>query len=238
MSKIIIANWKSHPSTISEAQELFKAEIEVAEKYPNVQTIIFPPEKFLEQLTGSALRTDYVLVGHSNQREAGETDELINEKIKKALEVEIAPILFIGEREGESREEILKTQLEKDLAGLSADQISKIIFAYEPVWAISRPSADIDPEALSPNSPRFFPQRQFGPDTPENALGAINFIKEFLKLSPLNFLYGGSINEKNVGDFLKYQEISGVVVGKASLDAVKFEKILEIANNIKHEFIK
>ena len=217
MSKIIIANWKSHPSTISEAQELFKAEIEVAEKYPNVQTIIFPPEKFLEQLTGSALRTDYVLVGHSNQREAGETDELINEKIKKALEREIIPILFIGEKEGEVREDVLKMQLEKDLSSLSADQVSKILFTYEPVWAIST-----NPGGHS--------------DTPEKTLGAINFIKDFLtfnfKLLTLNFLYGGSVNEKNVGNFLKYPEISGAVVGQASLDPKQFSKILEVVSQL------
>lgn len=235
MGKIIIANWKSHPATLEEAQELFKAEMEAAQKYPKVQTIIYLPDMFLEQLTGSAVRTDYVLVGHSSQRELGETDKQINQKIKNALMAGVTPVLFIGEREGESREEILTVQLTKDLADLSADQISKILFAYEPVWAISRPAPDIA-SVLSP-------QRRSGPDTPENVLETIRFIDSFLttnyppagragKLKTINYLYGGSVNEKNVADFLSKPEISGAVVGKASLDPDQFYKILEIVNNI------
>lgn len=209
--KVIIANWKNHPETLPEAENLFKTEIESAQKYPNVQTIIYPPDKFLEQLTGEAVRKDYVLVGHSSKREEGETDETINQKLKKDLEAGVTPILFVGEKQGEPREEVLQNQLIKDLAGLSVEQISKILFTYEPVWAIS----------TNPGGHA---------DTPENALGAIKFIKEFLKLPTSNFLYGGSVNESNVADFLKHPEISGAVVGQASLDASQFAKILETAD--------
>ena len=215
--KIIIANWKNNPSTLAEAKELFNSEIESAKKYSNVQTIILPSDKFLEQLTGSAMRTDYVLVGHSSRREEGETDEIINKKLKIALEGQIIPILFVGEREGESRENVLTAQLTKDLAGLSVEQISKILFTYEPVWAIS----------TNPGG---------HPDTPENALAAIRFINDFLtknyKLKTINYLYGGSVNEKNVGDFLQHPEISGAVIGQASLNPNQFEKILEVTSRL------
>ncbi len=210
-----MANWKNHPATLAEAQELFKAEMEAASKYPNVQTVIYPPDMFLESLTGSAVRTDYVLVGHSSQRELGETDEQINQKIKTALAAGVIPVLFVGEREGESREDILTVQLTKDLADLSAEQISKILFTYEPVWAIS----------TNPGG---------HPDTPENALEAIKFIKDFLtsnyKLETSNYLYGGSVNEKNVASFLQHPEIGGAIVGGASLRAEEFANILKIAS--------
>jgi len=215
MNKIIIANWKSHPDTLAEAQELFKAEIESAQKYPNVQTIIYPPDKFLEQLTGSAVRTDYILVGHSSRREEGETDEQINKKLTTALEGQITPVLFMGEREGESKENVLTVQLTKDLAGLSADQISKVLFTYEPVWAIStNPGGEAD--------------------TPENAVKAVKFIQQFLfknyNLPPSPHLYGGSVKESNVAEFLKYPEIGGAVVGGASLHSEEFTNILKIVS--------
>ncbi len=236
--KIIIANWKSKPSTLAEARELFKAEISAAEQYENVQTVICPPDEFLEFLYSNyklnlgaqdvfwpenskpTVLVSHVLAGHSDRRYGlGETDEVINQKLKMALKAGIIPILLVGEREGESRENVLTTQLTKDLAGLSSGQVSKVLFTYEPVWAISTNLGG-------------------HPDTPESALGAIRFIQNFLlinyQLSTINYqlLYGGSISESNVADFLKHPEISGVVVGAASLDAVKFEKILEITNNI------
>ena len=287
MNKIIIANWKNNPTTLAEAEELFKAEMEAAQKYPNVQTIICPPSEFLEQITiqGSPVDTvnraalylggqdvfwsenskptvpvSHVLVGHSDRRYGlSETDEIVNQKLKKVLGVGIIPILLVGEREGESRENVLTAQLAKDLVGLSAGQISKILFIYEPVWAIStnrpsadvaigieprpvpvspspRPSADVDLGALNPDLPHFFPQRQFGSATPDYTLEAIKFIKNFLtknyKLKTINYLYGGSVNETNVADFLQHIEINGAVVGAASLDPNQFSKILEIANNI------
>lgn len=232
MRKIIIANWKNNPSTFEEAQELFKVEMETAKKYSQVQTVICPPDKFLDQLSRGAVgaqdvfwdeyRPDWaishVLVGHSDRRYGlGETDEVINQKLKKALGDGIAPILLVGEREGESREDILKSQLKKDLVDISADQLSKILFCYEPVWAIS----------TNPNG---------HPDTPESALEAIGFIQNFLtknyKLKTLNYLYGGSVNESNVADFLSKPEISGAIVGKASLDSKQFNKILKVVSGL------
>ena len=239
-NKIIIANWKDNPATLVETEELFKAEIYIAKRYENVQTVICPPTEFLEQLlqggpvnraalygaqdvfwpenSKPTVPISHVLVGHSERRyDLGETDEIVNQKLKAVLEEGIVPVLFVGERGGESREEILTVQLAKDLAGLSVEQVSKILFTYEPVWAIST-----NPGGHS--------------DTPENALEAIKFIDDFLtiyyKLKTKNYLYGGSVNENNVADFLKHPEISGVVVGKASLDSNRFLQILNATTMI------
>lgn len=247
--KVIIANWKANPSTLAEAQELFRAEITEAAKYENVQTIICPPFVYLEELSKLLLTTyysletsslgtqdvfwkesealepqklgiRYVLVGHSDRRyKIGETDETINKKIKSALGAQITPVLLVGERnKGDDRKQVLEKQLSADLDGLIADQISRTLIAYEPVWAIStKPGAE--------------------PDTPENTLKALKIISEFLsinyKLETRNYLYGGSVNEKNVADFLSHPEISGAVIGGASLRKDEFVEILRIISEIK-----
>lgn len=164
------------------------------------------------------LGVKYVLVGHSDRRYTiGESDETINKKVKAALAAEITPILLVGERDGENREEILKKQLSADLAGLSVEEISKVLFTYEPVWAIST-----NPGAK--------------PDTPENAIDAIKFMNNFLatsyQLPVTNFLYGGSVNEKTVVDFFKHPEIIGGVVGGASLRKEEFANMIKLVSQL------
>ena len=245
--KILIANWKANPTTLEEAQELFRAEVAEAAKYENVQTVICPPLVFLEELakidntklgaqdvfweksgpfTGEIssemlknLGVTHVLIGHSDRRyKIGETDEIINKKIKVALEAKIVPVLLVGEKDkGNDRASVLKKQLSLDLDGLDSGQISKVLIAYEPVWAIS----------TNPNSE---------PDTPENTLEAIRIINEILSetytLNPRPCLYGGSITEKNIADFLSHPEISGVVIGGASLRKDEFAEMLRIVSKI------
>jgi len=256
MPKTLVANWKMNPQNLTEAKELFQSTVSEAEKYPNVKTVICPPFVFIEELskllstTNNQLPTtnigaqdifwesegaytgeisgkmlkkfgvSHVLIGHSDRRYAiGESDEIINKKIKAALAIEITPVLLVGEREGESREETLTKQLFADLTGVSASDIGKILFTYEPVWAIST-----NPGAK--------------PDTPENCLKAISFIKNFLSTNyqlPITnnqFLYGGSVNEKNVVDFLKHPEISGAVVGGASLRKEEFGNMIKLVSEL------
>ena len=246
--KILIANWKANPTTLEEAQELFRSEIIEADKYGNIQAIICPPFVYLEELakinsarlgaqdafweksgpfTGEVstemlknFSVSHVLVGHSDRRyKIGETDEVINKKIKAVLEADIVPVLLVGEKSrGDNRRQILEKQLSLDLEGLNSGQISKILIAYEPVWAISaNPGAE--------------------PDTPENTLEAIKIIQEFLgsrfQVPGFRFLYGGSVNEKNVADFLSRPEISGAVIGGASLREDEFANILRIVSEIE-----
>lgn len=235
MNKIIIANWKANPASLEEAKELFNLELAAADQFPSVQTVICPPPDFLEELAKinslhlgaqdidipRALQSliGHVLVGHSDRRyKLDESDEVVNQKLKAALEAAVVPILLVGERKKrESREEILTVQLERDLAGLTAEQVSKILFTYEPVWAIStNPGGEAD--------------------TPENAVSAIKFIQNLLitnyGLPTINCLYGGSVSEKNAADFLKHQEVSGAVVGGASLHPEEFANILKIASSL------
>ncbi len=161
------------------------------------------------------LGVQYVIVGHSERRwKLGETDDVVNKKLKAVLRNRMIPIVCLGEKERDGNfKEFLKEQTEKTFAGLSQDEIEKCIIAYEPVWAISS-----NPGAR--------------PDTPESALESISIIQEILdsrfKIQDLRFLYGGSVTSQNVADFIGQKEIDGVLVGGASVNKEEFVKILSL----------
>ena len=144
----------------------------------------------------------------------GESDDVVNKKLKAVLRNEMIPVVCVGERvRDDSFKEVLKEQVEKTFAGLSHDELERCIIAYEPVWAIS----------TNPNA---------RPDTPESAIESIKIIRDFLtfnfQLSTFNFLYGGSVTSKNVADFIRQKEIDGVLVGGASVNKEEFVKILSL----------
>ncbi len=159
----------------------------------------------------------YVIVGHSERRwKIGESDEIVNKKIKTILANEMTPIVCIGEKEKDGKEkDFLEKQIKATFDSLSIDEVGKCMVAYEPVWAIS----------TNPNSM---------PDSPESALGSIKIIQdcliENLKLKIENLpmmLYGGSITELNAKAFLSINEIAGVLVGGASVKKEEFVQILK-----------
>ena len=153
MSKpLIIANWKMNPSTIKEARKLFSEE-------KKTEAVICPPFQYLSEFkyenlcaqdcyweekgayTGEVsplalkdMGVKYVIIGHSERRNNfNETDEMINKKIKAALNAELIPILCVGEKRGESAEEIIERQLEIDLQEIPEENLKNIVIAYEPV---------------------------------------------------------------------------------------------------------
>jgi triosephosphate isomerase len=159
----------------------------------------------------------YVILGHSERRTMGETNEDVNKKIKRALSSGLVPILCVGEKERDENHEYLnfiKTQVEECLKGISRISISKIIIAYEPIWAIGKNAAR---EA-----------------TPAEFLEMKIFIKKIfsaifgVKIEAPRIIYGGSVDVKNTEDFIKMGEADGFLVGRASLDAKKFSQIINI----------
>lgn len=166
----------------------------------------------------SRLGARYVIVGHSERRwpsgseMVGESNEIVNLKLKQALRDELTPIVCVGERErGGDYVQWLKQQVGATFAGLSGDEVGKCLVAYEPVWAIST-----NPGAR--------------PDTPESALESVSAIREFLErnhaASP-RILYGGSITQSNAEKFLSLPELAGVIVGGASVRKEEFVEILK-----------
>jgi triosephosphate isomerase len=158
----------------------------------------------------------FVILGHSERRHLfGETDEFINKKLKTALKLGLRPILCIGEtlqqREQNQTEKVLQNQLEKSLSGLTENDISKILIAYEPVWAIGT--------GLTA--------------TPEQAEEMHLFCRRFVAnkwgdaaANNLSILYGGSVKPENTKALMEQENIDGVLVGGASLAADSFNKII------------
>ena len=147
----------------------------------------------------------YIIIGHSENRQAGEDDRLINLKIKSALKSGLKVIFCIGESLKEKRKKITKKILNKQLKlGLQTIKSkNKIIIAYEPVWSIGT--------GLIPKTNDLFK--------------TINFIKK--KLRKNKVLYGGSVNPKNINYLKSINNIDGYLIGGASQDPKKFIDIIK-----------
>jgi triosephosphate isomerase len=157
-----------------------------------------------------------VIIAHSERRQFfGETDERANVKVKAALAAGLTPILCVGElladREGGKTEEVLERQFSGGLAALTGAEFSRIILAYEPVWAIGT-GRTATPE-MAADAHRFLRQQAAANFTPERAAG-------------LRILYGGSVKPDNVKGLMAQVEIDGALVGGASLNAEAFASIV------------
>jgi len=149
----------------------------------------------------------YIILGHSENRQSGETDKLINLKIKSAIKSKLKVIFCIGETLSEKRKKRTNKVLAKQITnGLkSIKDTSNIIIAYEPVWSIGT--------GLIPKS--------------DDLLNSISFIKnKFLKKTP-KVLYGGSVNTKNIAQLKDISFIDGFLIGGASQSSKKFIDIIK-----------
>src|SRR5579885_2624327 len=157
-----------------------------------------------------------VIIAHSERRQFfGETDESANRKVKAALAEGLTPIVCVGEmladREAGNTKKILEKQFRGSLAALTGAECSRIILAYEPVWAIGTGRTA----------------------TPEIAAEAHQFLRHLASLAftaedaaSLRILYGGSVKPENVKGLMAQAEIDGALVGGASLNAQQFAAIV------------
>ena len=152
----------------------------------------------------------YVILGHSENREKGESDKLINQKIKTALKNKLKVIFCIGEKIKDKRNKKTKSVLSKQIKlGLKGIKLNNnIIIAYEPVWAIG--------SGMIPKS--------------NELLNVIDFIKSRFKQN-LKILYGGSVNDKNINELKTIHNIDGFLVGGASQNSKKFIDIIKKTYN-------
>ncbi len=158
------------------------------------------------------LGCEYVILGHSEKRKLGERDEVINKKLKAVHKTKLKPILCIGETEKEKKEgktfRVLKIQLKKAINHLTSQSLTRLIVAYEPVWAIGTGN----------------------PCLPQEAKNVLIFLRKILKKNRI--LYGGSVNSQNAKDYIK-TGFDGLLVGGASLDAKEFSKIIKNINTFR-----
>ncbi len=159
---------------------------------------------------------NFCIVGHSERRSMGETPEIISKKIRRALENKITPIICIGEktRDGDGQFFIdLRSNIESTLAGVSKNEASKIILAYEPLWAISTEGKGaITPELLRETT--IFIRRTLS-ELYGNKIG-----------TKIAILYGGSVNAKNSKEIVTLGGVDGLLVGKSSLNPKEFIQIV------------
>ena len=158
----------------------------------------------------------YVVLGHSERRTLfGETDEIVNRKVRAAHEATLRPILCVGEsldqREAGEVEKVLTTQLKGSLAGVGAKELQETVIAYEPVWAIGTGKTA----------------------TAEQAQEAHAFIRNVLAeiadeatADKIRIQYGGSVKPDNARQLMSQPDIDGALVGGASLDPRSFAQIV------------
>ena len=159
----------------------------------------------------------YVILGHSERRAIyGETDSTINAKIKKAREANLKPIFCIGEtlaeREGGKLESVLRTQVTEGLKDVSEKDLSDIVIAYEPVWAIGT--------GVTASS--------------EQAQDAHAFVRSIITdlygsepAAKLRIQYGGSVKPGNAAELMACPDIDGALIGGAALDPQSFMEIIK-----------
>ncbi len=158
----------------------------------------------------------HVIVGHSERRSMYcETDEMVNRKIRAALHFNLTPIVCIGEtldeRDAGREEEVVGAQLGRSLAELTANDLARIIAAYEPVWAIGTGRTATPEQAQRMHAfIRQWISQHFNPSTAES----------------LRILYGGSVKPENISDLMREADIDGALVGGASLEADSFARIV------------
>lgn len=158
----------------------------------------------------------YVLIGHSERRHVfGETDEMVNKKVRAAYLHSLGPVVCVGElleeRESGQSEAVVKRQIAEGLSGISGEQMKTMIIAYEPVWAIGTGKVA----------------------TPEIAESMHRFIRGVLvemygdsTAQSVPLLYGGSVKPDNIAGLYAVEDIDGVLVGGASLKADSFLDII------------
>jgi triosephosphate isomerase len=160
---------------------------------------------------------EYVVVGHSERRAEGETDEVINKKVLAVIKEELVAVLCVGERERDHAGHylgLIENQIRSACAGLSKSKLNKLVIAYEPVWAIGTGDTA----------------------TPENVHEMKIFIEKVLTdlygrtfAGKVRIIYGGSVGAKNTALLMSEGMVDGFLVGGASLRASEFCEIVTLA---------
>ena len=245
----IVGNWKMNPATIAEAREIFDAVKKPVASSRRAKVIIAPPVIFLENLaakkspiffaaqdvsseisgahTGEisakmakSVGAKFGIVGHSERRAKGDSDEIVAEKFVRLTEVGIVPILCIGEKKRDASGDYFSEidhSISVVLKKFAKIRVPSFIVAYEPVWAVGGAYNN----ALSP----------------EEMHSMAIFIKKICsqympkeKAMRVPVLYGGSVSMDNAQDMLVNGGIDGLLVGRQSLDPKSFTEIIKIAN--------
>ncbi|HUD04357.1 MAG TPA: triose-phosphate isomerase [Candidatus Paceibacterota bacterium] len=247
----IIGNWKMNPETLEKAKDICVVEERAARFARRTSVVICPPYPYLSILaqkkksiafgvqdifyekegayTGSVSASiaksagaKFSIIGHSERRATGDTDDIVAKKFLAAFEGGLTPILCIGEKVRDDHGDYfaeVRTQLFSALRAANTYISKPFIIAYEPVWAVGK-SYDT---AL----------------TPEGMNEMVIFIRKSLsqfleknKVMKVPVLYGGSVNGENAQTMLTHGGVDGLLIGRQSLDPTGFSHIIKFANSL------
>ncbi len=243
---LIVANWKAYVESTTKAKQLFATAKRLAGT-PGVQIVLAPPAPYLgllaagnrskvafaaQDLTRTAggastgevtpkllrdLGVGYAIIGHSERRAMGETDEIVAEKARNALMNKVIPIICVGEHERDDDGKylaFLRAQLHAVFSILSPKERTQVIIAYEPIWAIGKPAS----QAITPN------------DLTEMMLYIRKILSTYIVgrgAAKSKILYGGSVEPVNAKDLFDGSGINGLLVGRASVDSDVFTALVK-----------
>jgi triosephosphate isomerase len=248
-NKIVVANWKMNPQSKKEAEIIFKNVSFIIKNLKKIDVIVCPPFPYLylkDKIKNKKLKlgsqdvfyekegsytgeisidmlknfgVEYVIVGHSERRMVGDTNEIVNKKILISLKSKINPIFCVGENNRDTNGfylSFIKKQIEEGLKGVAKPQVKNIIIAYEPIWAIGSNALRVA--------------------TPSEFLEIRIFIKKVIAdmydvktANEVKIIYGGSVNPLNAESFIKEGGALGLLVGRDSLNKKKFSEIINLA---------
>ncbi|MGM7634457.1 triose-phosphate isomerase [Bacillus sp. Hm123] len=167
------------------------------------------------------IEVDYVIIGHSERREMfNETDETVNQKVQAAFQHGLTPIVCCGEtleqRENGETNAFVGGQVKKALEGLTEEQVSQTVIAYEPIWAIGTGKSSTAQDANEVCAHiRQTVAESFSASVADN----------------VRIQYGGSVKPSNIGEYMSQPDIDGALVGGASLEPASFLQLLEAVGN-------
>ena len=247
--KLIVGNWKMNPVSLNEAKKIALDVKRSMRGVRKTQVVICPPYVYISPLSAypsstfflgaqnvnpetlgsytgevsfsqlSQFKVGFVIVGHSERRKIGETDELINKKVKAVVNEGMTAIVCVGEptRDGNGDYfNFIKNQIHSALKDVSKKLLNHVVIAYEPIWAIGAK------EAMSPR------------DLHEMSI----FIKKVLKDSfgvfadDTRILYGGSVDRANADYLVRDGNVSGLLIGRQSLKPKEFIEIIKLIDKI------
>lgn len=245
--KLVIANWKLYIEKPEEAKQFaqalrrkpLKAQVVVAPSYPLIPVVVatlknsgikigaqsvsaFTRGAHTGEVSAVALKhagVSYVIVGHSERRARGESDEDIKQQLQMAREAKLTPVLCVGERERDAAGAYLsfiENQLRSALGG-SPRKGMPLVVAYEPVWAIGKSAQDAMKPAELREMSIFI----------KKTLAQIFERPAALKVP---ILYGGSVEPENAAALMSEGDIDGFLIGHASADIKMFSKIVTACN--------
>lgn len=242
--KLVVGNWKMNPISLEEAKKIVAGVKKGIKSVKRTEIVVCPPYLYVSPLSStikdglylgvqninnnttgpftgevshvqlSQFNVRYVIVGHSERRKMGETDEDINKKVQSVVGSRISAIVCIGESDRDSNGdylEYIKQQILRALNGIQKKSLENIVIAYEPVWAIGAK------EAMTPI------------DLHEMTIYIRKVLKDAFSIAgdDVRIIYGGAVDNFNSLSLMKEGNVSGFLVGRQSLDASSFVEIIK-----------